>query len=515
MKNLYFDTRILDEEARKQFFLTEEIMMENAACALQLQIESYISNQNIKKPKILILCGKGNNGADGFTLARRISKKFQVIVIETQKVVSGLCAIQKKRFLKTEGKILQIHDFLQESKEKTIFTKYFSKNKNFKNVIIVDCIFGSGFHGEFSPSISPLLDFVNKIDCFKIACDIPSGISLNGLCAKNTFKANLTVTCGALKFSLYSDFAKDFTGKIVTADLGVDIQNFQKNSIPDAKLLEKSDLILPNRTKNLVNKGSFGHVVSICGEKIGASSLSSLSALTFGCGKTTLVSENDFSNQMGLFKIPLSLMTSQNIPQNVNAIVFGPGFGLKNDAKKYFDFLLSNPAIPCVLDADAFYFEQILKVLKSRPNGIILTPHPKEFLNLLKIANLVTADFSISDILEKKYELCELFCTTFPDTVLILKGSNPLISTFSKQENESFYNLKVFVNPLGFPSLAKAGSGDVLSGLCAGLLAQNYSPLQSAISSSLAHALASQNEKNNFSLTAEQLIQNIANLTSK
>lgn len=519
MKNIYFDTRILDAQVRKEFQLSEEIMMENAANSILTEINFYIAENQIKNPKILILCGSGNNGADGFTLGRKLSGNYSIFVAEILSPKSELAKIQKKRLILTQEKIYIIHEFVNNSEQKSDLLNFI--NCNDSDLIIVDCVFGSGFYGEFSEQISLFFEFINSKKGYKIACDIPSGLFNSGKICKNCFRADLTISMGGLKAGFFTDEAKDVVGKLQTAELGISELNFQKNADYFGKVLEKSDLKLPVRKKNFVNKGNFGHCSVICGNKIGAAVLSAYSSLIFGAGLSTLVcDEEKIKTQTENFKIPVSLMISDSIPEKTNSIVFGPGFGLDKNPQKYFDFLLNNPEIACVLDADSFYFDNIVELLKNRPKKIILTPHPKEFANLLKICNILKSDnlnsqknFTVSDVADLKFELVELFCREFPDVVLILKGSNPIIATFSEDAATCDWRFKLFINPLGSASLAKAGSGDVLSGLCASLMAQNYSALDSAISASIAHSLASNNFKNNFALTPEKLIENIENLT--
>jgi hydroxyethylthiazole kinase-like uncharacterized protein yjeF len=160
--------------------------------------------------------------------------------------------------------------------------------------------------------------------------------------------------------------------------------------------------------------------------------------------------------------------------------------------------LLDN-ALPLVLDADIFYHPMFIKLLKR--DSIILTPHPKEFTQILRVTGL--ADIDVATLQNNRFTYVEQFCAAYPNAVLVLKGSNVIIGT-----GERF-----FINPLGTVTLAKGGSGDVLSGLIGALLAQKYPPLDAALQGSLAHTIAARRfDKNNYALTPFDLIERISTL---
>ena len=193
-------------------------------------------------------------------------------------------------------------------------------------------------------------------------------------------------------------------------------------------------------------------------------------------------------------------MVSSDIPEKTNSIAFGMGLGFKEDAAQfYFDYILEHSNIRCVIDADAFYAPGLKNFLEKKEKGVVLTPHPKEFQALLKNCDL--GDFTIEECILKRMELAEKFCRKFPKKTLVLKGANPLIANFDG------HKFKLFINPFGRPCLAKAGSGDVLSGMIAALLAQHRKSLDAAICASLAHALASRKIKCDYAMTQNDLIE--------
>ncbi len=161
--------------------------------------------------------------------------------------------------------------------------------------------------------------------------------------------------------------------------------------------------------------------------------------------------------------------------------------------------------MPCVFDADIFYYKEINSLIAERQN-LVLTPHPKEAASLLELCGF--GSFTVDQVIQNKLELAKKFCQKFKNVVLLLKGSVVIIARWSKEENRT----QIFVNPYGSPSLAKGGSGDVLAGLISSLLAQNYDAMNATVSASLAHSFASNKIKNNFSLNPKMLIEKIMEL---
>ena len=466
MQKIFDEVGTLDTRCYEELFLSEDILMEHAAQGMA----SYIKNNFSNDKKIIIATGSGNNGADGITLARLLHGNYNVSLFFIKKPKSPMALLQEKRAHALHVPV--IHK-LQECD------------------IIVDAIVGTGFDGEFNNDISAVLEQMNALRTFKIACDVPSGLKKSGECAQTTFHADITLTMGALKKSLFLDEAKDFTGKTKVLDLGISRKFYETQT--NWQLLDLDDLELPTRGQQNSHKGSFGHLAVLCGEKQGASIMSALGALKFGAGLVTLVG---YENHQVLH-IPHALMYAHTLPENTTAIACGMGLGTEfsDDELKG---LLKNK-LPLIVDADLFNMSIILKLLKRK--NIVLTPHPKEFVSLLKITKL--ADIDVKELQKKRFEYVELFCNAYPNATLLLKGANVMIGL----ENN------FFINPHGSAKLAKGGSGDVLSGLIGSLLAQGRSPLDAAIHGSLAHTKLAQNYSGaDFSLTPDDLIQGIGNL---
>lgn len=506
MRSLFLDTRVLDKAARERYDLTEELMMENAASALERAVMRHILDDPKKSDQrtIVVLCGGGNNGADGYALARRLagqtladSTRLVPVVIAIAEPKSDLC---RKQAARAKNCGVQCVDIGSVANADAFFSCADS---------IVDCLFGSGFHGDLDEKTAAWCARANAARALRIACDVPTGLRENGTVAEGAFVADCTVTMGALKLSLYGDAVKDIAGHIVCEDLGISRALFESQHddtcCAAATLLETSDIVLPHRPKQVVNKGSFGHAAVASGEKIGASCIAGTAALRFGAGLVSLVRLGQPFSKDDLPRVSPELMTASDMPANVTALAFGMGLGRKAEhTRPYFDWLCAHVSVPCVIDADAVYDEAIVSFLRERAFGCVLTPHPKELHVLLRNCGL--GDHTVTACVNNRPALIESFCRAFPGCVLLVKGANPMIGHY---DGTSF---RLFVNPLGKNCLAKAGSGDVLAGLIAALLAQGYAPLDAAIHGSLAHVLASCRFKNDFSLTPLALIDAVAAL---
>ncbi|KIM09041.1 MAG: carbohydrate kinase [Sulfurovum sp. FS08-3] len=460
MQKVYHEVNQLDRHCYEAFGLSEDILMENAARAIS---DAIVQNFSPNK-KVLIVSGVGNNGADGIVVARHLHGDYNVSLYLPFGAKSPMCVLQLQR-AKQLG--ISIVEKIEDGYD-----------------IVIDALFGTGLNKPLNSRAVEVIEQMNALSGFKIACDIASGIDSEGEVEGVAFEAHTTITMGALKKSLFSDKAKEYVGEIEVAHLGVTRRLYEAYDT-SIFLLEKSDMRLPHRHKANTHKGNYGHVHVIVGEQEGAGIMAAMSAFRFGSGLVTAVSPSKPAN------LPLYLMHSRSIGSHCSALALGMGLG---------DFDLSKILeldIPMVVDADMFYKDEIKQLLNKEQ--IVLTPHPKEFVSLLKLCNI--ADISVGELQSSRFKYLELFSTQYPNIVLLLKGANVLIA----------HQEKIYINTLGSATLAKGGSGDVLAGLIASLLAQNYSPLDATISASLAHTMASrQYTKNSYAMTPLELIETIA-----
>lgn len=461
MQKLFDEVNTLDQRCYEKFALSEDILMEHAANSIAL----YIQKQYKKKKSIFIVCGAGNNGADGIALARLLYKKYEVSLYLPFGVKSNMAKVQDKR-----AKALGLN-FV---------------NEIIASDIIVDCLFGTGLNKDLNAQSINIIEQLNQLASVKIACDIPSGINTLGQISTIAFYADITITMGALKTSLYTDISKDYVGKVLVSDLGAQREVYETTT--NKYLLEKSDMLLPLRNTHNSHKGTYGHLNVIAGCKKGASIIASNAAFSFGAGLVTTVSHEEL-------ELPCHIMQSHFLSKNCTAIAIGMGLG--NYEENEIKDILSKD-IPKIIDADLFYSPLILDILEQ---NIVLTPHPKEFCALLKLCDI--DNISIEQLQNNRLKYVEIFCKKYPNIVLLLKGTNVIISLSNK----------IYINTYGSASLSKGGSGDVLSGLIGSLLAQGYNALDATITASLAHSIAANNyKKNNYSLSPIDLIEEIKKL---
>lgn len=461
MQKIFDEVNSLDKRCYEKFALSEDILMEHAASCMC----NFIENRFEKNKSILIVCGSGNNGADGIALARLLHKKYDVNLYLAKEPKSTMAKIQLQRAKALDVKIVK---------------------EIFEADIIVDCLFGSGLNKQLNTDDTSLLENLNSFNSYKIACDIPSGIDNTGQVKTTAFEADTTITMGALKTSLFSDVAKDYVGEIIVANLGVQREVYEIET--NKYLLDESDMNLPFRNKKNAHKGTYGHLNVYVGDKKGAGIISAKAAFGFGVGLVSAVSHENLD-------LPYHIMQSHFISENCTAIAIGMGLG-KYETNEIREIL--NSKIPKIIDADLFYDKIVLECFNQE---VVLTPHPKEFVSLLKLCNI--ADITIDELQNNRFLYVEKFCQKYPNVVLLLKGTNVIISQ----------NDKLYVNSFGSAVLSKGGSGDVLSGLIGALLAQGYKPLDSAITASLAHSIAGRNyRKNNYSLIPSDLVEEVKKL---
>ena len=407
MQKLFKEVASLDQRCYNKFDLNEDILMEHAANG----IANFIRQNYDTSHSIVIVCGSGNNGADGIALARLLHTEYCVSVYLPFTAKSPMAQLQLRRAKKVGITLV---------------------NEITSSDIVVDALFGSGFSRSFDKQTIALLSYLNQAKAIKIACDIPSGLRLDGSLETVTFKADSTLTMGALKLGMFSDGAKDVVGDIHVLDLGINRHLYEISS--QWRLLDASDMELPHRTQHNSHKGSFGHLSIICGEKEGASIISGSAAFRFGTGLVTLLSNENV-------QLPNELMQSHLLPSTTTAIALGMGLG-----NEFADYELESHLehnLPMVLDADIFAHSMFLTLLERK--NLVLTPHPKEFTTILKVCKI--ADIDVITLQDNRFFYVEKFCERYPDVVLLLKGANVIIA-----QNKRFY-----LNSLGNNILAKGG----------------------------------------------------------
>ena len=513
MQKVFASPSELEKSVKEALHIPPFLMMENAAAALENAVrnavkelfpktsETFSKTSHSKKltskaeskAKILIVCGSGNNGGDGYALARRIFCDFDCTLAAVSEPKTEEAIIQRDMAVLAGVRVLKE---LPPQKDLDFFD------------ITVDCILGTGFSGTLREGTLKIIEKLNSLSSYKISCDVPSGFA---------FKADCTLTMGTLKTELFSDRGKEFSGSIIPVDLGIPKNVFESYGKPDAFLIEKEDIKLPFRKNMASHKGNFGHSSVFAGEKSGAGIIAASAALSFGSGLSSIIpTENSNLSQ---FKISPELMISPSIPKNATAILIGSGLGKEKDFQNAVNEFSSwfcaakNPY--CVIDADMFYykdFPSLLEKLNSLPSSrIILTPHPKELKALYQSLFPNEPELSIAEISDSRISIGKKICSRFLNVTLVMKSANTFIASAKKDCHSNKREVEIYICSEGFPSLAKGGSGDVLAGMCLSLLAQGYSAKDAAITAVYTHGAASRKFSggSGFDLTPEKLINEI------
>jgi ADP-dependent NAD(P)H-hydrate dehydratase / NAD(P)H-hydrate epimerase len=434
-------------------------LMERAGELCFKWIDNYFNQKKI--PEFYIFCGVGNNGGDGLVIARYLALNgysFKIYVINFSKKRSADFIENLERF-----KNLDLWPTFINPSDKL--------PKIPKDVFIIDTIFGIGLKRPPKGFVKEIIQNINASQNFILAIDLPSGLYANSSVEDYdaVVKASHTLTFQNPKLAFLLPDNREFINSWEVLDIGLD-SAFILNLKSAYHITEKNDVATFYKTrKTFSHKGTHGHALLIGGSygKMGAIVLAATAANNIGSGLvSTLIPECGY-NIMQTSLIEAMVMTSGdkfikdfNTPLKATVIGIGPGMGTDKATQKAFDTFLKMYQKPLVIDADALNCLSLHKnAFKDIPKDSILTPHPKE---LERLIGTWTNDY---DKLEKLKDF-----SIKHKLIVVLKGAFTAIVS-----NGIFY-----FNPTGNPALATGGSGDVLTGLVTGLLAQNYTPLEAA-----------------------------------
>ena len=413
-------------------------LMERAGKALADVVERAMARH---EADALFVCGGGNNGGDGFVAARILSERGKdVSVLCLADKFSDECLRAKERFC---GEIL-------------------GRMPRRRYALIVDCIFGTGLTRAPEGAAKELIEFITNSGAYVISCDLPSGLSENGIAFEACVVADETVVMSQVKNALLLADGADVAGKITVVDIGIP-------AIVGAEIWEDSDAarIFPKRKSN-VNKGAFGSAAILAGgaKGSGAAFLAAGASLKSGAGYTRLyVSKELYPYAIG--RLPAVILHDfQGIDDELLAlqcIAIGMGMGVSEELYGLISELLQKYRGTLVLDADALntISRYGVGVLERKKCHVILTPHVKEFSRLI--------DHSVEEVLHGAVEHALAFAEKYGVTV-VLKNNRTIITD----------GTRMAINTTGSAVLAKGGSGDVLSGFLAGTCARGVSAFEAS-----------------------------------
>jgi ADP-dependent NAD(P)H-hydrate dehydratase / NAD(P)H-hydrate epimerase len=481
------EMRATDRRTVEQFGVSSLSLMENAGSA----VARFILREFALSNRITVLCGRGNNGGDGFVAARHLreaGRDVSVLLLGEMDAVTGDAREMLSRLGQTPIQILEAG----ELRSQEVLAAFQQAE------LFVDAVLGTGFKPPLRDLAAEAGKLLAEFHAPVVAVDLPSGWDADSREAENAaaFRANAVVTFTAPKLAhLFGNMTR---GPIVVADIGS----------PDAAVQSATGLSWAGSSKSITekprpvdsNKGKYGHVLVIGGSwgKAGAPAMASLAALRAGAGLVTAAVPESILATVS--RCALELMTAplqetalgvsrygeiscRNLEAGVlrpllerkTVIALGPGMGQEAEASKFVTGLFGETNLPMVIDADALNVlaNGHLHLLDGRKRTLVLTPHPGEMARL--------AGLTIPEVQARREEVAREFATRHSVT-LVLKGWRTLIA---------HPDGSIAVNTTGNPGMAKGGSGDILTGIVAAMLAQHPESVADAVNAAIyLHGLA-------------------------
>lgn len=417
--------------------------------------------------RVAVVCGKGNNGGDGFVAARVLAREGASVGVLAVGEIESVAGPAKHHLEAWLGRGGSVDPFEVDALDDVD--------------VAVDAVFGTGFHGPAEGEAAQALEALSRLDVPVVSVDIPSGVDgSTGRCDGPCVSATVTVALGAEKIGTAIGDGATHAGSVVVADIGIPVDDAA------AAMVESADVAsaIPARPADS-HKRSSGTVLVYAGSDAmpGAATLTTRGALRGGSGYVNLVTTQRVASSVaevapevvvrlvtGATLGPDALEASKDFRERADAVAIGPGVGTAEGQRALVQRLLGEADVPLVVDADALnVIAEDTSVLQGASTAVTLTPHPAELARLLATS---TADVQ-SDRLGAAVEAARRF-----GCVVLLKGHRSLIAAPDG---------RVVVNPTGGPELATAGTGDVLTGVCAGYLASGMEPFTATWAAAFVH----------------------------
>jgi len=475
--------REIDRKTIEEYGISGLILMENAGLGVFKNLKKIY--HNLKEKEVIIFAGSGNNGGDGFVVARHLRNygtKVKVFLLNSFNKISGDAKINLDIIDKMGIELIEI-------------TSY--KSKELKEIcrasdILIDAILGTGLRGEVIGLKAKIIDLMNNSGKEIVAIDIPSGLyadsgQIAGICVK----ANYTISLALAKIGLLLYPGANYVGKLFIEDISIpksllDVKEIKCNIVTRDQIR----LLLPKRFE-YNNKGSFGKVLLLAGSPgmTGAAFLTGEAAIKSGTGIVVMGIPKSLNSIMEIkltevMTLPLEESLNKTldqkserkileIAQDFNVLGIGPGISRNSNTQELIKNVIKKASIPLVLDADALYgLRKNDHILKDAQIPIVITPHPGEMARFINKEVGYVLDNALQIALETAYDL---------GITVVLKGARTIIAG-SKGNT--------FINIGDNCGMATAGSGDVLTGIISSLIAQGLDEVSAAISGVHVHSLS-------------------------
>ena len=457
--------READRRTIEEIGIPSLVLMENAGRQVVAAMEAM--HNDLLERQVAVLCGRGNNGGDGFVIARTLVQRGVAVAVFLMGRVADV-----RGDARTNLEILgRLGITVVEVADSQAWELHLAEVTDC--TLIVDAIFGTGLNTPISGYLESVIADVNASGIPIVAVDLPSGLSADTAdTIGDSIEAGLTVTLGAPKLPLVLPPAETRAGDIVIADIGIPGDIFEALDGPRIELLTRATMreLIPPRMPDS-HKGDYGRVLVVAGSrgKTGAAHLAAVGALRSGAGLVTVATPSHAQAIVSTMGPEYMTEAIEETPDGLDpsvvdrilelardVVAIGPGLGPAEGTKRFVQALVDRATMPLVIDADglnAFAGDpDRLAGREGRP--VIITPHPGEMARLVGM--------STDEVQSSRVEIARNFAIAH-HVFVVLKGHRTLIATPDE---------KIFINPTGNPGMATGGTGDVLTGMIAAWLAQ-------------------------------------------
>lgn len=494
------EMKALDVQAQNDYAMPGILLMDNAAQAVAEAVHEALTA--LEGERVVILCGGGNNGGDGLGAARWLQSygvSVRAFVVGAAlDAVQGDAALELAMFTKAGGRVEAL-----STEDDWVLAELAASKAD----VLVDALLGTGFHGELEGDVLRACELLNKSEKYILAVDVPTGVNAdNGAVCENAVRADHTVTMALVKTGLLLYPGREYCGDIELADISMPVKLVEEYQSDKYRLTDEIVReLLPLRKAN-AHKGDAGRVVICAGSPgyTGAAALASDAAVKAGAGLVSLYTPLSSRDVLAikltevmvhglLERMPgiLGGGAASDVASSAEAadvLAIGPGLGTSESTQEAVRTILQKITTPVVIDADALTalagHTEILAAMQAQK---VLTPHPGEMARLtgLEIAEIEADRINIAKKYAEQWQ-----------AIVVLKGAPTVIGC---------PNGTVYVNSTGNSSLATGGSGDVLTGIIAGLAAQEISLQEAAICGVYLHGLAAELTGIDIGLAAGEL----------
>lgn len=476
--------REIDRIAINEYGIPGIVLMENAGVSVVRMLE--LKWEPLAERKFCILAGKGNNGGDGYVIARHLSNqgaKVKVFLLGEKRAVSGDAKINLDIIDKMGIDTIEINNERDWDKVRVAAT--FSD-------CLIDALLGTGFRGEVSGDMARLIDIINAAGKPVVAVDIPSGVEADtGRVCSKAVRASYTVTFGLPKPGLFLYPGAEYTGELTVADIGIPTAVIAGLDIKQNIIMADAIRAIIPRRSPADHKGMSGRVLVVAGSRglSGAAAMAAEGALRVGAGLVTLAAPGSLQDVLAvkltevmtkpLAEIEAGSISGEAVSDIIrfsagsDVLAIGPGIGREEETAAAVREVITAAECSIVIDADALNalagYTRILNECAALP---VLTPHPGE---MARLTGLSTEAVNADRIAIARQAAAEW------GSIVVVKGASTVVA---------FPDGEVYINTTGNAGMATGGTGDVLTGIIAGLIAQGMSSHDAAVAGVYIHGLA-------------------------